>query len=266
MGREKEEKDEMKEEMTTSQDFKTGRNTPPPAPKLPAPSSTRKPQLPTPKPHKPNPMGYGIKGNTIRAEEVEQIDEIAPWAAGALALGAGALGLAAIKRAQDAAKSGVDAARRGQQVRPGTGIGNATYGMQRRNDALRDAMKQLNQSYEPEGEQIDEKKLTEPEMKKREEVVKSMKNRAGDFEKRYPGRGKEVMYATATKMAKKVAEGLDPVGQEDSDIDNDGDTDTSDKYLGKRRAAIKKAIQKKRMKEGFSNWRNDISFGEEVKK
>ena len=34
----------------------------------------------------------------------------------------------------------------------------------------------------------------------------SMKDKAADFEKRYPGRGKEVMYATATKMAKKVAE------------------------------------------------------------
>jgi hypothetical protein len=33
-----------------------------------------------------------------------------------------------------------------------------------------------------------------------------MKSKASDFEKRYPGRGKEVMYATATKMAKKIAE------------------------------------------------------------
>ena len=54
--------------------------------------------------------------------------------------------------------------------------------------------------------QIDEKTLTKMEMKKREEIVKSMKDKAGDFEKRYPGRGKEVMYATATKMAKKIAE------------------------------------------------------------
>ena len=38
---------------------------------------------------------------------------------------------------------------------------------------------------------------------------------------------------------------LDPVGQEDDDIDNDGDSDKSDSYLRKRRAAIKKAITKK---------------------
>jgi len=54
--------------------------------------------------------------------------------------------------------------------------------------------------------QIDEKVLTSAETKKKEELVKSMKKSASDFETRYPGRGKEVMYATATKMAKKIAE------------------------------------------------------------
>ena len=39
-------------------------------------------------------------------------------------------------------------------------------------------------------------------------------------------------------------EALDPVGQEDKDIDNDGDHDKSDKYLKKRRKAISKAISK----------------------
>ena len=103
-------------------------------------------------------------------------------------------------------------------------------------------------------------------------------------------------------------EALDPVGQEDSDIDNDGDTDKSDKYLHNRRKVVGKAIQKegkfddyydpmddpdfdpieaetnrgvsgknnpkggvaagelfknkskkKKIKEGFSNWRNDLA-------
>ncbi len=53
---------------------------------------------------------------------------------------------------------------------------------------------------------IDEKTLTAAETKKKEELVKSMKKSSSDFETRYPGRGKEVMYATATKMAKKMAE------------------------------------------------------------
>jgi len=37
---------------------------------------------------------------------------------------------------------------------------------------------------------------------------------------------------------------LDPVGKEDADIDNDGDTDKTDKYLHKRRKAIGKAMGK----------------------
>ena len=37
---------------------------------------------------------------------------------------------------------------------------------------------------------------------------------------------------------------LDPVGKEDDDIDNDGDSDSTDKYLKKRRMAITKNIKK----------------------
>ena len=39
-------------------------------------------------------------------------------------------------------------------------------------------------------------------------------------------------------------EKMDPVGKEDADIDNDGDVDSSDKYLKKRRKAIGKAMKK----------------------
>lgn len=49
------------------------------------------------------------------------------------------------------------------------------------------------------------------------------------------------------KRMKKEA--LDPVGKEDGDIDNDGDTDKSDKYLTKRRAAIGKALKKEEVEE-----------------
>jgi len=61
---------------------------------------------------------------------------------------------------------------------------------------------------------------------------------------------------------------LDPVGQEDKDINNDGKTDGTDKYLMNRRKAVKKAIAKKRgkVKEGFSAWRIDLDFNEQVKK
>jgi hypothetical protein len=39
---------------------------------------------------------------------------------------------------------------------------------------------------------------------------------------------------------------LDPVGKEDDDVDNDGDTDAADKYLKKRRQAISKAVKKEK--------------------
>tara|TARA_R110000796_G_scaffold51304_3_gene120921 strand:+ start:1173 stop:1655 length:483 start_codon:yes stop_codon:yes gene_type:complete len=39
-------------------------------------------------------------------------------------------------------------------------------------------------------------------------------------------------------------EKLDPVGKEDDDVDNDGDSDSTDKYLNKRRKAIGKSMKK----------------------
>ena len=44
----------------------------------------------------------------------------------------------------------------------------------------------------------------------------------------------------------KVAKKLDPVGKEDADMDNDGDVDKSDAYLANRRAAVGKAMAKKK--------------------
>ena len=108
-------------------------------------------------------------------------------------------------------------------------------------------------SYEPEGEVVDEMKrnpLTglptlKPESKKQKETPMTPQQRY------------------------KIPEGkMDPVGQEDGDINNDGKKDGTDKYLASRRKAIGKAIAKKRgrVKEGFSAWRVDLDFQEQVKK
>jgi hypothetical protein len=53
---------------------------------------------------------------------------------------------------------------------------------------------------------------------------------------------------------------LDPVGKEDGDVDNDGDKDSSDSYLLKRRAAVSAAIKSKKgtKKEGYSDWRTEL--------
>ena len=47
--------------------------------------------------------------------------------------------------------------------------------------------------------------MTEPEMNKREEIVKSMKKGMQGFKDRYGKDAKSVMYATATKQAKENA-------------------------------------------------------------
>lgn len=55
--------------------------------------------------------------------------------------------------------------------------------------------------------QLDEEEaqhLSKAEKKEKEKIVKGMKDKKSDFEKRYPGRGEEVMYATATKKAKEI--------------------------------------------------------------
>jgi hypothetical protein len=51
-------------------------------------------------------------------------------------------------------------------------------------------------------QQVDERKLTGAEAEKKEKYVLSMKKKMGGFKQRYGERAKEVMYATATKMAK----------------------------------------------------------------
>jgi len=52
---------------------------------------------------------------------------------------------------------------------------------------------------------VNEKKLSKPEEKTKEKYVKGMKKAKGDFKKRYGDDAEAVMYATATKMAKKNA-------------------------------------------------------------
>ena len=58
---------------------------------------------------------------------------------------------------------------------------------------------------------MQERKLTKPEAKAKERIVKDLKGAKADFKKRYGKDAEAVMYATATKRAKKIAEAIDPV-------------------------------------------------------
>jgi len=71
--------------------------------------------------------------------------------------------------------------------------------------------------------------LTERDLSAKEEkIVKALK-KTGKFKKNDPA-----LYAIAASKA----EGLDPVGKEDDDINNDGKVDKTDKYLANRRKAV----------------------------
>lgn len=75
--------------------------------------------------------------------------------------------------------------------------------------------------------------------------------------------GKEEKYTKATDK-QDDGEGLDPVGKGDSDIDNDGDSDETDQYLRKRRAAIAKNMKEQTELEEASKdlgFKTKVSFG-----
>lgn len=50
---------------------------------------------------------------------------------------------------------------------------------------------------------LDEEKMTDAQMKKREDIVLGMKDQIPEFKKKYGDRWEDVMYATATKLAMK---------------------------------------------------------------
>jgi len=103
-------------------------------------------------------------------------------------------------------------------------------------------------------------------------TVKPTKDKNPKDMTKKPGQKAPVDYRTLAQSHVPVGnifnEKMDPVGKEDKDIDNDGDHDSTDKYLLNRRKAVSKAIAKKRgkVKEGFSAWRIDLDFNEQVKK
>ena len=53
-------------------------------------------------------------------------------------------------------------------------------------------------------------------------------------------------------MKKEMKEGLDPVGKEDDDVNNDGKTDKSDDYLKNRRKAISASMKKEEVKDEYA--------------
>ena len=55
----------------------------------------------------------------------------------------------------------------------------------------------------------------------------------------------ELLLAEAYKKISEKSEKLDPVGEEDDDVNNDGKVDSTDKYLKKRRQAVSRSVHTK---------------------
>ena len=120
-------------------------------------------------------------------------------------------------------------------------------------------------SYKPEGELVDEMAAPAEKKKPEKKLNNTLMKKIRELN---PGAGSQYnSYEPKGEVVNEFKK-LDAVGKEDKDIDNDGDHDSTDKYLLKRRKAISKAIAKKRgkVKEGFSAWRIDLDFNEQVKK
>ena len=122
-------------------------------------------------------------------------------------------------------------------------------------DDIEDSHPELKEDVDPKKERLKQKraKINQEIDKAREQVKRIEKlevqaDKAGDDK-----RGAKLSFDRVDLYHKighledklddmKEAKKLDPVGKADADIDNDGDTDSSDEYLKKRRAAISKAM------------------------
>ena len=115
--------------------------------------------------------------------------------------------------------------------------------------------------FEPEGDDLQEKeeysfddkeeKMSKFSKKKHEKSEKKMEKEGYDVE------AAEALWSEVAEKLEKlgemdgakfkvIGEKLDPVGKADKDIDNDGDTDKSDKFLHARRKKITKILSMKK--------------------
>lgn len=139
----------------------------------------------------------------VKQESVEQIDELKKSTLGSYVKKAShdvaAKGAATRQFANDS-----EAARKKEdysEARKKAQMADKTFAKSwKRREGMAKAVDRMTKE---EVEQIDERQMSEPEMKERERIVKGMKKGLAGFKARYGERAKSVMYATATKQAMK---------------------------------------------------------------
>jgi hypothetical protein len=157
----------------------------------------------------------GKKAPEVKKEEVEQIDEVSLKTATSAYVKrvgrdeTGADPKSAKTISHIANRYGVKGvARAAKSADKEYGLNDPVHN--KRKDFVKGVMADVKKE---EVEQIEEKKMTDAEMAKREKIVKSMKKGFAGFRQRYGKDAKSVMYATATKQAMKedtVEEEIDP--------------------------------------------------------
>ena len=133
-------------------------------------------------------------------EDVEQIDELSKSTLGSYVKNAARDVGASRKLAADF-KNQADKSRKPAAKAASSRLSDKFYDVaQKRHKGIGKAVERLTKE---EVEQVDERTLTKGETSERERIVKGMKKGLAGFKARYGDRAKSVMYATATKAAKK---------------------------------------------------------------
>ncbi len=125
----------------------------------------------------------------------------------------------------------------------------ANLGVDKKAKTLADVQKQVNESYEQKvAEDNTKEKYRESGKKAEKEMSKDVKALASEDASNDKSDDGEGLDKADPKAAKKKFK-----DRKDKDIDNDGDSDDSDEYLHKRRQAISKAIDNKKMQNESVN-------------
>ena len=127
----------------------------------------------------------------MQSEEYNQLDELSKEK----------LGWYLKKASKHMDKKGENMIKRDKKFKPGMNPLTRTFGgTSQRMQSIAQASKKY---LAKEEEQIEERTLTPGETSEKERIVKGMKKNLAGFKARYGERAKSVMYATATKAAKK---------------------------------------------------------------
>lgn len=132
----------------------------------------------------------------LKKEEVEQLDEASYSAKAARA------GEDIGKPGKMFSKIAASAAKRYGSEEKGKKVAGAVLAKLRKEEIEELTDEQIEMIFEQIDAQLNERSMTEPEMKKREDIVKGMKKNLAGFKERYGKDAKSVMYATATARAK----------------------------------------------------------------